>query len=183
MSSNEYHFITHWFVKATVEEIYDVLADGPDLARWWPSVYLDVQELEHGEPDGVGRVISLYTKGWLPYTLRWQFRITENNKPHGFALKAWGDFVGRGIWSFTPKGSQVDVCYDWKLEAEKPLLRKFSFLFKPFFAANHRWAMDQGEKSLNLELARRQAQTPKQLAAIGPPPGPTFRWLIKGAPT
>jgi Polyketide cyclase / dehydrase and lipid transport len=178
MAGNDFRFVTHWRVRGDVEEIYDVLADGPDLARWWPSVYLDVQELEHGGPDAVGRVIRLYTKGWLPYTLRWQFRITENNRPHGFALEAWGDFDGRGIWTFTQEGDYVDIAYDWAIAAEKPLLRRLSFLMKPVFAANHRWAMAQGEKSLKLELARRRAGSEAERAAVPPPPGATFKFLL-----
>lgn len=179
MNSNKYHFITKWRVAGSLEEIYEILADGADLARWWPSVYLDVQELEPGAEDGVGKVIGLYTKGWLPYTLRWQFRITEVQKLATFSLEAWGDFVGRGIWTFEPNGEFVVVTYDWLLEAEKPLLRSLSFLLKPLFAANHHWAMDKGLESLKLELARRRARTPSELAAIPAPPGPTFKFLLK----
>jgi len=54
-------------------------------------------------------VIDLYTKGWLPYTLRWQFRVTESNPPLGFTIEAWGDFVGRGIWTFEQDGDVVNV--------------------------------------------------------------------------
>ena len=150
-------------MEGTVEEISDVLSDAIDLTRWWPSVYFDVQEIEPGGADGVGRVISLFTKGWLPYTLRWQFRVTENKHPHGFALEAWGDFEGRGIWTFTQDGETVYIRYDWAITAEKALLRRLSFLMKPIFAANHRWAMAQGEKSLKLELARRRAGSEAEL--------------------
>ena len=45
---------------------------------------------------------------------------------------------------------------------------------KPIFAANHHWAMAQGERSLKLELARRHAATPAELARIPAPPGPTM---------
>jgi len=31
------------------------------------------------------------------YTLRWSFRTTET-RPDGFAIEAFGDFVGRGEW-------------------------------------------------------------------------------------
>jgi hypothetical protein len=31
-------------------------------------------------------------------------------------------------------------------------------LLRPIFAANHRWAMKEGKKSLELELTRRQAR-------------------------
>ena len=66
MTTNEYHFITHWNIKGTIEEIAEVLGQPTDLPRWWPSVYLTVMEKEPGDQNGIGKVVSLYTKGWLP---------------------------------------------------------------------------------------------------------------------
>lgn len=169
MASNEYGFLTQWRVRSTVEEITEVLGDPVGLARWWPSVYLGVAVLEPGNADGVGRLVDLYTKGWLPYTLRWRFRVTEAHHPHGFTLRAEGDFVGQGSWTFTQDGEWVDITYDWRISAEKPLLRYLSFVMKPLFAANHRWAMARGLESLELELARRHARSPDELARIAPP--------------
>jgi hypothetical protein len=173
MATNDYHFITHWRVPSTVQEITEVIGNGPELMRWWPSVYLRVRELEPGDENGLGKVIDLYTKGWLPYTLRWQFRVSEVNHPYGFTITAWGDFIGRGIWTFEQDGDTVDITYDWKIRAGKPLLQNLSWLLKPVFSANHRWAMRMGEQSLNLELARRHATTPSARALVPPPPGPT----------
>lgn len=172
MSANEYHFVTHWRVPGTVEAVADVLADPTDLPRWWPSVYLDATETDPGDEDGVGREVSLHTTGWLPYTLRWRFRVTESAFPHGFVLEARGDFVGRGEWTLRQDGERVDVTYDWRLRAEKPLLRRLSFLLRPLFEANHRWAMARGEESLRLELARRAASD-RERERLPPPPGPT----------
>lgn len=174
MAANDYHFTTHWRVHATIDEVFDVLSDVDALARWWPSVYLDVRQLDEGDPEtGVGRVIDLYTKGWLPYTLRWKFRITEVNRPYGFKLTAEGDFNGRGEWTLVQDGEWADVTYDWEIAAEKPLLRSLSFLLKPLFSWNHHWAMARGEESLHLELARRQAGTPEMAALVPAPPPPT----------
>lgn len=172
MASNDYHFITHWRVQGTVREVADVLSDAADLVRWWPAVYLQVKVLEPGDERGLGKVVDLYTKGWLPYTLNWQFRVTEV-KTDGFTLVAWGDFDGRGIWTLRQNGVWVEITYDWKIKAEKPLLRYFSFLIKPLFAANHRWAMARGEESLKLELTRRRAPSEQIHALIPPPPAPT----------
>ena len=174
MPTNDYHFITLWRFEGTAVEVADVLKDATALPRWWPSVYLDVQQLEPGDAEGVGKVISLYTKGWLPYTLRWQFRVTESRYPYGFSLEAWGDFEGRGIWTFQQDQDHVNVIYDWKIRADKPLLKAFSFLLKPIFSANHRWAMARGEESLKLELARARARTEEEAGLVPPPPGPTF---------
>ena len=71
MAANHYHFVTHWRVRASLQEVSLIIGNPVDLPRWWPSVYLSVEELVPGGADGLGRVISLHTKGWLPYTLRW----------------------------------------------------------------------------------------------------------------
>ena len=172
--SNEYQFVTRWRVEGTREEVADVLRDAASLGRWWPSVYLDVRVLEPGDAEGVGKLVALHTKGWLPYTLRWQFRVTESNYPRGYALEASGDFEGRGVWMFEQDGAHVNITYDWRVRADKPVLRTLSFILKPLFSANHHWAMRRGEQSLKLELARRRAPTPETAARIPPPPGPTF---------
>jgi hypothetical protein len=169
----EYHFITHWRIPGQLQEVAEVLADAPDMARWWPSVYLEVKELARGDEQGIGREIDLYTKGWLPYTLRWQFRVVASEWPHNFTIESRGDFVGRGIWTLAQEGEWVNVTYDWKIRAEKPLLRYLTPILRPIFTANHHWAMDKGSESLKLELARRRAKSPEELALIPPPPPPT----------
>ncbi len=174
MAGADYHFVTHWRVKGSREEVFTIIDNAPDLVRWWPSVYLEVQELEPGDARGIGKVVALYTKGWLPYTLRWQFRVTEKVFPERMALEAFGDLRGRGRWTFIQDGPWVRVTYDWDIRADKPLLRYLSFLLKPIFAANHRWAMARGEESLRLELARRHARTPEEKARIPAPPPPTW---------
>ena len=182
MASNEYHFVTTWRIPATPQEISEVLGDAPDLARWWPSVYLQVREVAPGDASGVGKVVSLWTKGLLPYTLRWQFTVTESRPPTGFRLDADGDFIGVGIWTLEsvagpddPGGPATTVTYDWTVIAEKGVLKRFSGVMKPIFSANHHWAMRRGEESLRLELARRHAAAdPTIRAALPRPPGPTF---------
>jgi len=171
-SSNDYHFISRWRVEGTCGEVADVLGDPLALARWWPSVYLRVEELRPADALGVGRVVRLHTKGWLPYTLDWEFEVVDSRYPHGFTLLATGDFEGRGVWTFEQDGAHVNAIYDWRLSAEKPLLRNLSFLMKPLFEANHRWAMAQGETSLKLELARRRSISDVERARVPPPPGP-----------
>lgn len=179
MATNDYHFITHWHVKSSLEEVNAVLADAEALPRWWPAVYLDVRILAAGDATGVGRVVSLFTKGWLPYTLRWQFKVTDVNGLNGFTLQAVGDFVGRGIWTFEQDGEFVNITYDWKISAEKGVLITFSFIMKPIFSKNHLWAMRKGEESLQLELQRRHVASPEALAQVPPPPQPTFKWSIR----
>lgn len=165
----DYQFLTTWVVKASCDEVYRILEDVDALADWWPAVYLDVKVREKGQPGGIGKIVELYTKGWLPYTLRWVFRVTSTDYPHGFALRANGDFVGEGVWNFRQEDDNCVITYDWCISAEKPLLRRLTWLLRSLFAANHHWAMRQGLISLELELRRRRGEQ-----AVPAPPGPTF---------
>ena len=174
MPTNEYHLVSRWRVAGTVQDVSDVVGDVDELARWWASVYLAATVVAPGDHRGVGRVVDLHTKGWLPYTIRWRLRVTESREPHGFTFAATGGFAGQGVWTFAQAGPDVDVAFDWRIRADKPLLRYLSPVLKPIFAANHRWAMARGEESLRLELARRRAGTTADRAAVPPPPRPTF---------
>ncbi|HVM01053.1 MAG TPA: SRPBCC family protein [Acidimicrobiales bacterium] len=172
-----YEFLTVWRVAGTIEEVKAVLGDAEALPRWWPSVYLGVEVVEEGGEGGVGRALDLHTKGWLPYTLRWRLRITEPVTDAGFALEASGDLEGTGRWSFDQDGPEVVIAYDWRVSAAKPLLRRLSWLLRPAFAANHRWAMARGRESLALELRRRRAADEEARRRVPAPPPPTFaRW-------
>ncbi len=173
MAATDYHFVDRWRVRGTVEEVADVLKDGPDMARWWPSTYREVRVIEPGDEHGVGQHGSVRAAGWLPYTIQFEYRVTESRYPHGFSLDAWGDLTGRGRWDFTQDGEFVDITYDWRIRSEKPLLRRLSFLLKPVFRSNHTWTMKNGERSLRIELARRRAAgDPVLLEALDAPPPP-----------
>ena len=170
MPDNDYHFIDRWRVEADVKEVADILEDAMSLAVWWPSVYFAVKEIEPGGAGGVGKRISLRAGGWLPYTLRIEFRTTESRYPNGFSMDATGDLEGKGVWTFAPDGPFVNITYDWTIRANKPIIDKLSFLLKPIFRSNHNWTMRRGEESLKLELLRRRAQTKEAAAAVPQPP-------------
>ena len=105
-------------------------------------------------------------------------RVTEPITTTGYALTASGDLIGNGRWKFVQDGPEVVITYDWRVSASKPLLRRMTWLLRPVFAANHRWAMARGEQSLGLELRRRRAGTEAERRRVPPPPPTTFGWLI-----
>jgi len=152
--SNDYRFVTRWVVESTCEEVSAVLGNPLELPRWWPMVYLEAVELRPPNARGTGRRVRVLTRGKLPYKLRWEFEVVDSRHPHGFTIAASGDFEGTGTWTFVPNGRLVDITFDWRISAEKPLLRRLSFVFKPIFEANHRWAMARGEECLVRELSR-----------------------------
>src|SRR5205814_6047224 len=174
MTTNDYHFVDRWRVEGDIKEVADILEDALSLPQWWGSVYFEVKEIEPGGEHGIDKLISLRAGGWLPYTLRINFRTVESRYPHGFSMDATGDLEGKGIWTLEPDGPFVNVTYDWTISANKPIIEKLSFLLKPIFRSNHNWTMNRGEESLKLELLRRRATADHERAKISPPPQPSF---------
>ena len=131
-----------------------------------------MRELSPGDEQGLGKEVDLYTKGWLPYTLRWRFRVVEQRWPHSLTLEACRRLRGPGGVDAAP-GRALDgrALRVGRARGQAPPA-PLSSLLRPLFAANHRWAMAQGEASLRLELARRRARTPEERARLPQPPGP-----------
>ncbi len=170
MPANEYHMVSHWRAIGTPQEVYDLIIHGEDLPRWWPAAFTDSLLLDPGDASGTGTIVRLESRGWLPYRLHWHVRSEALDPPHGFTTAVWGDFNGRGVWTFEADGAWVDVTFDWRIAVHKPLVRYLSPIVKPLFAFNHRWAMARGEESLRLELARRHAATAAERDALAAPP-------------
>ncbi len=163
--TNRYRFITRWRIRASAEDVFEILRQPLEYPRWWPAVYLDAREIAPGR-------VRLLTRGWLPYTLTWEAAARTTVPPNLLEVQASGDFEGRGIWSLVPDGEFTDITFDWKVTACKPLLRNASFLLRPVFEANHRWAMEQGRRSLELELDRVHAVSVEDMNGIPDAPAP-----------
>src|SRR5262249_34138810 len=119
MASHEYHFVTHWRMPSTPEEVYRIMENTADLPRWWPAVWLAIEMVEPGDAYGVGSLTRLHSKGWLRYPLAWLARTTEKKYPYRISFEATGDFEGHGSWSFVAADDWVDMHYEWNLRAAK----------------------------------------------------------------
>ena len=97
--NNRYHFVTRWRFAGSQQIVYDIISDPLQYPRWWPTVYLEAEEIAHGAEGGLGRRIRLRTKGWLPYRLRWEALTIELDSPKKLSIQATGDFEGRGTWA------------------------------------------------------------------------------------
>lgn len=174
VAANEYVLESTWVAPGTVQEVYDIVSDADGLAAWWPAGFLKVAIVEPGDAIGLGKVLDVVTKGWLPYTITWRQRVVAIEPPRTFTIEVAGGFDGRGVWTFTQDGADVRVHFDWRIRAGKPLLRYGSPLVKPLFAWNHRWVMARGLESLKLELRRRRVGSAAERATVPLPPGPTW---------
>jgi uncharacterized protein YndB with AHSA1/START domain len=143
--AGEYVFIDEWDVDAPQERVFDALADARTYPRWWTPTY---KQVESDGPPEVGRESQQRFGGRLPYTLETRSRIVRMSPPDEFEVEVDGDLRGRGTWTLTPRDGKVHVRFDWRVFADRPLLRYLTPLLRPLFRWNHNVAIGQAMKGL-----------------------------------
>jgi mannose-6-phosphate isomerase-like protein (cupin superfamily) len=148
-----YVFVDEWDVEAPIEAVFDAVADARTYPAWWRPVYIDV---ESDGPPAVGAVTRQHFKGRLPYHLRTTSTVVSMQRPTSIEGTVQGDLSGRGVWMLSERGAATHVRFDWRVNADRPLLRVLTPLLRPLFAWNHNWAIARAIEGLG-PYARRQA--------------------------
>jgi uncharacterized protein YndB with AHSA1/START domain/mannose-6-phosphate isomerase-like protein (cupin superfamily) len=154
-SEREYVFVDEWDVAAPREAVFDALADARTYPEWWRPVYIDVEA--DGEP-ALGKVSRQHFKGRLPYHLRTRTRTVRLEPPHVVAGEVDGDLRGRGEWTLTETGAGTHVRFDWRVYADRRLLRVLTPLLRPALRANHAWAIARAVEGLEPYARARAAE-------------------------
>jgi hypothetical protein len=142
--ASEYVFVDEWDVDAPLEAVFDALADARTYPEWWRPVYIAV-EADCG-PE-VGCVSKQEFKGRLPYHLNTRSDVSMN-RPHEFEVSVVGDLTGRGVWTLTEPAGRVHIQFDWRVIADRPLLRYLTPVLRPVFRWNHNWSIERAIEGL-----------------------------------
>jgi hypothetical protein len=93
-------------------------------------------------------------KGRLPYRLRTTSTLVRFEPPREFEVRVEGDLAGRGVWTRTPTTRGTHIRFDWRVDAERPLLRVLTPVLKPVFRWNHHWAIQRAKEGLEPYVLR-----------------------------
>jgi uncharacterized protein YndB with AHSA1/START domain len=143
--AREYAFLDEWDVDAPQAAVFHALADSTTYPDWWKPVYIEVTA--EGEPR-VGQVAEHHFKGRLPYTLKTSSTIVRIDAPDELEVEVVGDLTGKGVWTLTPRDGKVHVHFDWRVIADRPLLRYLSPVLRPVFRWNHNWSVKRAIEGL-----------------------------------
>ena len=134
--------------------MFEALADARSYPHWWRPVYLEA----HADgPARVGHVSTQRFKGRLPYHLRTTTTTLRHEPPVLLESEVEGDLRGRGIWTLTPlaDGGATHLRFDWRVFADRPLLRVLTPLLRPALRWNHAWAIARAQAGLEPYAQRR----------------------------
>ena len=153
VAASEYLFVDEWDVAAPPEAVFGALADGRTYPEWWRPVYLGI---EADGPPAVGAESRQHFKGRLPYHLRTRSVITRCEAPRVLEVEVDGDLRGHGTWTLAPALGGTHVRFDWRVHADRRLLRVLTPVLRPLFRWNHNWAIARAMDGLE-PYAQRQA--------------------------
>jgi mannose-6-phosphate isomerase-like protein (cupin superfamily)/uncharacterized protein YndB with AHSA1/START domain len=146
LASREYVFVDEWDVAAPRTSVFDAISDARSYPLWWKPVYVDV-DADDGEP-AVGKESRQHFKGRLPYHLHTRSRITRLEYPQVIAAEVDGDLRGVGEWTLTETATGTHVRFDWRVHADRKLLRILTPVLRPAFRWNHAWAIARAQEGL-----------------------------------
>jgi mannose-6-phosphate isomerase-like protein (cupin superfamily)/uncharacterized protein YndB with AHSA1/START domain len=158
-----YEFVDEWDVAAPPEAVFDAIADARSYPDWWSPVYIDV---ESDGPPEIGKESRQHFKGRLPYHVRTRSVISELDPPHTIAADVDGDLRGRGVWTLTPTARGTHVRFDWRVHADRRLLRALTPVLRPLLRWNHAWAIARAMEGLEPYAQRRAAADQAMRTAI-----------------
>lgn len=142
----EYVFVDEWDVAAPQEAVFNALADARTYPEWWKQVYIDVQA---DGPPAVGMESRQHFKGRLPYHLNTRSVVVEMDAPRLIRGDVDGDLRGTGVWTLTPNDDGgTHVRFDWRVYADRKLLRVLTPLLRPVLRWNHNWSIARAIEGL-----------------------------------
>jgi hypothetical protein len=59
-----------------------------------------------------------------------------------------GDLTGKGVWTLTQRNGKVHIHFDWRVIADRPLLRILTPVLRPVFRWNHNWSIERAIEGL-----------------------------------
>lgn len=167
MSTREYVFIDQFFAACDTTDAYDYIANIRDYPQWWGNVYKKIEKLNDVADDQPGVQYAVTIGGFLPYKLTISNEVTHIHKPHIIRFKAFGDLQGHGTWYFNAVEGGTTITFDWRVVANKAVIRWFSFLLKPLFRANHHYCVKEAEKGIRNDLIRNGRLSPQTVMNHG----------------
>src|SRR5690349_6816288 len=116
MKANEFRLKSEWHLKGgSTQQVFDLLIDPQEIARWWPASFLEVELLSQGDDKALGRRARFKTTGWLPIVQDWTATIVEAERPARIRIRASGDFSGEGLWLLSEEPDGVRASLEWNV--------------------------------------------------------------------
>lgn len=141
--SQKYSFVSHWKVKAPIDDVWELIYNSVKWPEWWQSV-IEVKETYTGDTRGIGSMRRYTMRSPMLYTLTFNLELTHREDLKLLQGNATGDLSGTGAWILSEEKGITDIQCHWNVETTKWWMNTFAFILKPAFHFNHAAVMKDG---------------------------------------
>lgn len=159
-----YMFETDWELTAPIEQVFEVLAHPEVFEAWWPSVTRSALVSE-GDADELGARSRYTIQGPLLYTMTFDLKTIEVERPNRLRTVVRGDLVGTGTFLLEPAGAGTRVRFNWDVATTKGWMNLAAIVAKPVLAWAHDRVMLEGCAAMADHLGARLLWAKSGLAA------------------
>jgi len=149
-----YMFETDWELTAPIEQVFEVLSHPEDFERWWPSVTKSSLVAE-GDSQGVGNHARYTIRSPLLYTMTFDVKTIEVQRPNRIRAVVRGDLIGTGTYHLESAGSNTSVRFNWYVSTTKRWMNLAASFAKSLFAWAHDRVMLEGCEAMARHLGAR----------------------------
>ena len=149
-----YSFVTHWRIRAPLEEVWDEIFHVERWPEWWRGVE-SVKKIRPGNTQGAGALHEFIWKSKLPYRLTFEMETLRAERPRLIEGRSYGELEGKGVWRLEPDGDCTNLSYDWNVRTIVPWMNLLAPVLAPVFRWNHDLLMCAGEQGLKHRLERK----------------------------
>lgn len=146
-----YNFETDWELTAPIEKVFEVLSHPEKFEVWWPSVTRSTLVSE-GEADGVGARARYTIKSPLLYTMTFDLKTIDLERPNRLRTVVRGDLVGTGTFLLEPTAAGTRVRFNWHVATTRKWMNAADVVAKPLLVWAHDRVMLEGCAAMSEHL-------------------------------
>lgn len=157
-----YMFETEWVLTAPIERVFEVFQHPETFSAWWPSVK-NSRLLEEGDADGVGTRAAYSIRSPLGYSMKFEVKAVEVERPLRIHSVVRGDLIGTGTYLLESVGDETHIRFNWYVSTTKSWMNWAASFAKPALVWAHHSVMRQGCQAMADSLGARLVSTQTQL--------------------
>lgn len=167
-----YMFETEWVVTAPIEDVFEIISRPEEYSSWWPHVK-ESQRLSDGGADGVGATAFYTIKSPWGYSMRFELKTIEVDRPKRVHALVRGELVGTGTHYLETRPEGTLVRLHWYVSTTKRWMNVIAPIARPAFAFAHKYVMYEGCEAMAKKLgARLLAAESRMVGSPTPVPVP-----------
>jgi uncharacterized protein YndB with AHSA1/START domain len=149
-----YRFESEWELTAPIDAVFELLSRPEEMAVWWPSV-IECSLLEEGDETGVGTRVAYTLRSPVVYSLSFEAKAIEVDRPRLIRTLVRGDLIGTGTYLLDGAEGGTTVRFLWHVATTKRWMNLLAPVARPLFVWAHTRVMEKGAAAMAQRLGAR----------------------------